>query len=1371
MSDTSLTLPETVVAPGEDVTGITGLTPRGTTLPPEPEPSTAFGRIGAFGRREPGYIESAFEGINTIVNGIRGLSEEAFPADPNWTGEKMLGKLKGTHYEADHLDAFLGIGSEAEMEQTKRNIDRQLMNRDIYARSGIGGFVAAAAAGALDPTIFIPIGGWARLGVSATRATRFGIRALEAGAVTGAAVTAQETVLEALQETHTGEEALYNVLTATFVGAGLGGLLGTLSRGTVDGMAERVRRVPANTDDELRLWNENAGEPTAAGAAATDAERGTGELAGAAGATRVPILRNQDPLLRTTRSESRETRLTAYDLAETPLTRKESEEGVVATRGGPVEAEIREANYPLARALNKIDEMYSQYVFGRKVWFPAARGTIAAWRGSGKLSYSEFMDEVSLAWVEGDVHPIPEVEAAAKFAREHVLDFHRNAAADVGIEGFSRDMKPQSGDKGYMPRDYETTRIRAERTQFKREVLLPAAKRAQARAQKRIEEWRTQRLAAIDEEIADLELSGDARAATLTRLEEELKQTRETGKKFAPVERTLEGLRDRLRKARESGVTQPRWETVNGALTRVPADTEAIPAQIKAEVDRAGTEYADYVTKRNALATRVRRIRGNIVGRENQVESLRAKIADTEAANVDRLWRMHNAVAKLQAEMGDMAPEAIAAELAALRTDFAQTLERSIKAQDRLTAAKQRIAEMDAKAAESGSVKVTEDAAKADDALAAQQAKFESAESFRVAEMNKLADEIGELDDLDPEQALADLRMLIERRVSQSAEVVENAGRYMLALTERLRKADPELVKKRAAALKEKRVAVENRAGSQLAEMSDQEIDAALDEIIDNITQGSPTRMLMPAEVTSGPRGSLKARVLNFVSTKELRPYLVTNAEMLLRRYTRTMAPDIALTRKFGSVDMAGAFKNIDTAYNRKIDAATTAKERTRLDNARRADKRDLAAIRDRLRGTYAIPSDPEALAYRAGRVIKNINYMRLLGGMTASAFPDPGNIIAEYGLNRVMATAFHPFVRGLRTIKLSAKEGQMGGTALETTLDSRSMAIADIGDEFGQGSRFERGIQAASSKFGLVTLMAPWNQIEKSIVATIGQTRMLQFADRLAKGKKLDPKEMGILADAYIDPETAKVIAEQFAKHGEKDGGVWWANSGAWEGEAGQNAARIFRRGLAREIDKVIVTPGQDKPLWMSGGNPLLGQLGPIIGQFKTFGMASVQRTMMSRLQRRDMAALSGTLANLALGALVYYVKTPSDKLAAFDEYGVWATEAVDRSGLIGWLSDVNNVTEKLTRNYVGMSAFTGRGASRYASRNQLGAVLGPTFDAMGNIAQIIGGPFKEQGWSQADTHAARQLLLLQNVIWLKHAFDAVERGTNQAFGIPMRN
>src|SRR6185437_4743254 len=103
---------------------------------------------------------------------------------------------------------------------------------------------------------------------------------------------------------------------------------------------------------------------------------------------------------------------------------------------------------------------------------------------------------------------------------------------------------------------------------------------------------------------------------------------------------------------------------------------------------------------------------------------------------------------------------------------------------------------------------------------------------------------------------------------------------------------------------------------------------------------------------------------------------------------------DIELSKKFGSVDLKEQIAKVNDEANAKIEKATTPKERQKLDEARKGAIRDIEGIRDRLRGTYALPSNPSSLVLRAGRVARNLNYLRLMGGMTLSAFPDMAGIV-----------------------------------------------------------------------------------------------------------------------------------------------------------------------------------------------------------------------------------------------------------------------------------------------------------------------------------------------------------------------------------------
>lgn len=384
----------------------------------------------------------------------------------------------------------------------------------------------------------------------------------------------------------------------------------------------------------------------------------------------------------------------------------------------------------------------------------------------------------------------------------------------------------------------------------------------------------------------------------------------------------------------------------------------------------------------------------------------------------------------------------------------------------------------------------------------------------------------------------------------------------------------------------------------------------------------------------------------------------------------------------------------------------------------------------------------------------------RLLGGMTISAVPDMAKVIFTHGLTSTFRDGFFPMVRSILkqdgAFRAAREEVKAAGTALDMVLDSRTMAMADIVDEFGHHSKFERGLSALTSKFGVVSLMAPWNAAMKQFAGLVTMTNALRAAERVAKGKGSE-KDIRRLASAGIDPEMAKRIAHQFAEHGEDADGVLLAQGEKW---TDRGALEAFRAAVVRDVDRIIVTPGQDKPLWMST------ELGKTIGQFKSFAVSSMQRTTLAGLQQRDAATLNGLLLSLGLGAVTYALKQILAEKPLSEKPSVWAVEAFDWSGLSGWLMDANNLVEKASRGRVGLSHFTEEEVTRYASRNVAGALLGPSLGATQDIFQVSGSVFAGD-MTKGDLHRLRQFVPLSNLFYVRQLLNQVEDATGDALGL----
>lgn len=141
-----------------------------------------------------------------------------------------------------------------------------------------------------------------------------------------------------------------------------------------------------------------------------------------------------------------------------------------------------------------------------------------------------------------------------------------------------------------------------------------------------------------------------------------------------------------------------------------------------------------------------------------------------------------------------------------------------------------------------------------------------------------------------------------------------------------------------------------------------------------------------------------------------------------------------------------------------------------------------------------------------------------------------------------------------------------------------------------------------------------------------------------------------------------------------------------------------------------------------------------------------------------------------IGMGGVVEYLKSLANDKPLPRTDAQWVAAAIDRSGLMGWLSDANNFVEKFSGGTLGVGAVTGKELSRYASRNLVDAVMGPTAGtitdlgvASSGFARAIAGT---DDLRQSDVAALRRLIPLQNLFYLSYIFQKLEQATSDAMG-----
>lgn len=596
---------------------------------------------------------------------------------------------------------------------------------------------------------------------------------------------------------------------------------------------------------------------------------------------------------------------------------------------------------------------------------------------------------------------------------------------------------------------------------------------------------------------------------------------------------------------------------------------------------------------------------------------------------------------------------------------------------------------------------------------------------------------------------VSDLRTKLDD-VARAKEELPTLQRH-LELLDNPRKHRSELSKLQKKANSTTRLnASRERALKAMEPLSREEAEDAADEIVNKII-GAPSGLvpaqLLPEKII-GRAGFTKSRSL-LIPDERIEDFLESDINHVMESYLRQVGPEIELTAQFGSKDMGEQIRQVTEEYTQLIKDAKTPNERAKLEKQREADLRDIGAMRDRLIGTYGAPSDPRSFFVRAGRVARNINFLRLLGGMTISAATDLMRPVMQHGLSKSLRP-MGAMLRNMSAVKVATKDLREMAVGLDYVLSTRTKAIADLTDPYSRRSAFERGLNWGTQKFGNWTLMNQWNSALKSWSGLIIQSRILDNAQLLAAGKEVPQKEIRKMAQVGIDQNMLRRIGDQFAKHGEDMDGLLTGHSHLWDDRAVREA---FQSAVLKDVDSTVVTPGVgDTPLIMSK------EVGKMILQFKTFIFAQHNRVIASGIQQGDASFYLGAMGTIALGAMVYVMK---QKLSGRDiDYSPnnLVKEGIDRAGMIGWLSEPLNAVENISGGRFGLGAMFGAPpVSRFQSRNAIGALMGPTFDMAGDGAVIANGVLNGE-FDDKQTHAVRKLLPYQNLFYISPLLNRVE-------------
>lgn len=503
-------------------------------------------------------------------------------------------------------------------------------------------------------------------------------------------------------------------------------------------------------------------------------------------------------------------------------------------------------------------------------------------------------------------------------------------------------------------------------------------------------------------------------------------------------------------------------------------------------------------------------------------------------------------------------------------------------------------------------------------------------------------------------------------------------------------------------------------------------------------------------------KGPFQSRVFD-IEDNLVEEFLDNDIEKLAGRYLRQTSTDIEIVKRFGDdktpaedvINFTREKKAIEEEYLRMMERAKTEKERLGLQKEMKRARTDIDGIIDRMRSVYE-PPDPNSITHRIMHAARNLAFLRFMGGVTISSFPDAARVITTEGFTRAFGTAMRPLIRGVKANKPAVEDVKYWGIGTDAITGGRLEVISDINDYALGGTAVERGLQSMANSYSNINLMNQWTGFMKTTHAISMQTRVM---DTLNKG--VYDSRLGRLG---ISESDAFQIRDQVKKYGKKDGNAWIYNAKDWDR---QDLALQWAAALKKESDRVIIVPGQERPLFMSR------QSGKTILQFKSFMMAATQRVLIAGIQGQDAHLIQGLTSMVTAGAMTYAFKQWEAGREISDDPKQWVIEGIDRSGALGILMEANNTVEKVSANNLGLRPLFGVSspASRYASRSAQEALMGPTFGStVSTTMRVLGAASADYEWSEGDTSALRRLIPYQNLSIIRKGFDKIEETANEA-------
>ena len=581
----------------------------------------------------------------------------------------------------------------------------------------------------------------------------------------------------------------------------------------------------------------------------------------------------------------------------------------------------------------------------------------------------------------------------------------------------------------------------------------------------------------------------------------------------------------------------------------------------------------------------------------------------------------------------------------------------------------------------------------------------------------------------------------IESKIKKIEESKAISSKDKKALTEEISLLNKEIIAKAPKG-------TVNTKGEMFSIVDDQTLWGNVEQTIDTILGHKDAQLLNPIlqNLASSGGKPLKPRKIT-IEQLDLRDWHIKSASKVAEMYSRATLPVIHMAeaaKRFGAKDISELRTKIASNLLEEFNVANeglTGKAAADLEATLKKDTTEINDTFDIITGVYGVGAN--TLSNGNAKYYNNFlkwNATRLLGFMTLSSLPDIGMHVFQGSYKHL----HHGLVKVFNGVEnISKQDLRSIGYAMEGETGARIRSFSDHDNLTIQPGVFSKGLNTLEQGFGNASLMNQWNTLHQNIAGTVSIHRILDTISNVVEGKSVPKKDQVRLTKLGISLDDYKRIYNFTKDNVDSKTGTRFADWTKWDikSKKDSDVLKQFQMAVGQEIDSIVIVPSL-------GDKPKIAhtQVGKFLFQFKSFLMSATNKVLFSGIQRRDdINVWLGAVSMIGMGAVSYvtssYLKGKEPDLSI----GNLAKESIDKSGLLGVFMEVENIGEKLLHL---------NGVSRYQSRNQIGAALGPTVGAASEIAEVIGSISDaiqgKKELSTDDTKKLKRLFPYQNLLYL---------------------